>query len=179
MKLIIIDGGPASGKNTLGGMLVEELSSSGEKVILLDLDSFVEKYNPEWVWVSEEQKTHDQSQAQQDFALNIDKYIQNDFSVIAIGERILSQQDLITFAKRLETHPHIYLYHLNVPFSIRKERLIKRGPHTQINLEADQAARDNVTTWPGHIYENINTTLVDAKNLLDLINSGAGYITDI
>jgi len=37
MKLILLDGGPACGKNTLGALLVEEFSKKGEKAVLLDL----------------------------------------------------------------------------------------------------------------------------------------------
>lgn len=68
MKLILIDGGPASGKNTLGTLLVEKLKTTGENVILLDLDSYVERINPSWIWSNKDQERQDQLKARENFA---------------------------------------------------------------------------------------------------------------
>jgi len=59
MKLILFDGGPASGKNSLGFILVQKFQKVGSKAILLDLDVYVEKYNPFWVWESKKKQEED------------------------------------------------------------------------------------------------------------------------
>lgn len=43
MRLILIDGGPASGKNTLRSLLVIKLKTQKENTVLFDLDTYVEK----------------------------------------------------------------------------------------------------------------------------------------
>ena len=74
MKLILIDGGPASGKNTLGKLLVDQFNKNGEKAILLDLDSYVEEFNPKWIWESKEQEEKDHLNARVNFVKDINKY---------------------------------------------------------------------------------------------------------
>jgi len=71
MKLIIIDGGPASGKNTLGNLLVQEFQKQDNKVVLLDLDTYVEEFNPKWIWENEQQKEKDQLNARINFAKDV------------------------------------------------------------------------------------------------------------
>jgi uridine kinase len=63
MKLILIDGGPASGKNTLGDLVVKEFNNFKENAVLLDLDTYIEKFNPKWIWTDEKQKEKDQQNA--------------------------------------------------------------------------------------------------------------------
>ena len=63
MELILIDGGPASGKNTLGELILYKFQELGEKTVLLDLDTYVEKLNPRWIWESDQQKESDQLNA--------------------------------------------------------------------------------------------------------------------
>ena len=96
MKLILIDGGPASGKNTVGVLLVRELQKKDSQVILLDLDIYVEKLNPSWIWGDEQKKEHDLKKARENFAKDINKYLQKDYTVIIIGERFLKKQDVVT-----------------------------------------------------------------------------------
>lgn len=177
MKLILIDGGPASGKNTLGELLVGKLSGLGEKAVLLDLDTYVEKLNPKWVWDNEQKKEKDQLQARVDISKDIDKYLLDDFTIIVIGERFLSKDDVLHFLKRLKVTPPVYLYHLNTPFALRQRRLHERGPHSLIDLEKDQKDRDAVTEWPGYIYENIHSPEEDASQLLSFIQEGKGALS--
>lgn len=87
MKIILLDGGPASGKNTLGTLMVHEFEKQVANSILLDLDVYVERLNPTWVWKDERVKSEDLENARTNFAQDIDKYLQKDFAVIAIGER--------------------------------------------------------------------------------------------
>ena len=176
MKLIIIDGGPASGKNTLGNLLVQEFQKQDNKVVLLDLDTYVEEFNPKWIWENEQQKEKDQLNARINFAKDINKYLQDNFIVIAIGERFLTKEDIMRFMSKPKTTNPVYLYHLSTPFDIRLQRLHQRGPHSLIDLEKDQKDRDAVTTWPGYVYENINTPEEDVKNLIKLIQDNKGLL---
>ncbi|MBU2524566.1 hypothetical protein KKG71_05230 [Patescibacteria group bacterium] len=176
MKLIIIDGGPASGKNTLGVLLLEMFNKFGAKAVLLDLDTYVEELNPKWIWENEQQKNMDQLKARENFAKDIKKYLQDDFTVIVIGERFLTISDLSVFLRKLEIVCQVFLYHLAIPLSLRKQRLHDRGPHSLIDLEKDQKDRDGVKVWPGHIYGNINLPKEDAENLFKLIQNEKGLI---
>lgn len=176
MKLILIDGGPASGKNTLGNLLVRKFQEQGVKTILLDLDTYVEKINPSWVWDNDQQKEKDQLNARLNFAKDIDKYLEEDFIVITIGERFLTKDDITCFVSRLRTTCPIYLYHLSVPFVLRKQRLHQRGPHSLIDLGKDQNDRDAIKVWPGQVYENINSEHDDVENLFKLMQDGKGLI---
>lgn len=176
MKLILIDGGPASGKNTLGKLLLEKFQEKGEKAILLDLDQYVEEFNPKWIWENKEQEEKDQLNARINFAKDIDKHLENNFSVIAIGERFLTKDDVVRLTHRLKITSPVYLYHLNVPLGLRKERLHQRGPHTLIDLDKDQKARDLINDWPGYVYENINYPEEDAENLYQLIQDNKGLL---
>jgi len=178
MKLILIDGGPASGKNTLGELLVHKLSELGEKAVLLDLDTYVEKYNPEWRWDSEHEKERDQLQARVDLSKDIDQRLLENAIIFVIGERFLSRDDVRRFLERLGTTPSVYLYHLSTPFAIRKQRLHERGPHSLIDLEKDQKDRDAVADLPGYVYENIHTPEEDADKLLALIQRGEGKLVN-
>src|SRR3989344_604702 len=110
MKLILIDGGPASGKNTLGNLLIRKFQEQDIKTILLDLDTYVEKINPSWIWDNDQQKEKDQLNARLNFAKDIDKYLEEEFVVIAIGERFLTKDDITRFVSRLRTTFPIYLY---------------------------------------------------------------------
>lgn len=175
-KLILIDGGPASGKNTLGELLSAKLRKLGDRAVLLDLDAYVEKFNPKWIWTNEQEKNKDQLQARVDIAKDIDKYLLDDFSVIVIGESFLSKKDVTRFVKRLKTTPPAFLYHLTVPFSLREQRLRQRGPHSLIDLQQDQKDRDAVSEWPGYVYENINSPEEDSSALLSLIQEGRGEL---
>ncbi len=177
MKLILIDGGPASGKNTLGKLLVDQFNKNGEKAILLDLDSYVEEFNPKWIWESKEQEEKDQLSARTNFIKDINKYLQEGHIVlVAIGERFLSYYDVSRYIKKLEIKCPVYLLHLTVPRTLRQQRLHQRGPHSLINLEKDQKDRDAIKDWPGYVYENINSPEEDAKNLYELIRSNKGLI---
>ncbi|MFA6447284.1 MAG: hypothetical protein WCW31_03445 [Patescibacteria group bacterium] len=174
MKLILIDGGPASGKNTLGELLVYKLTGLGEKAVLLDLDTYVEKYNPKWTWGNEQEKEKDQLQARIDISKDIDRYLLDDVTALVIGERFLSKDDVLHFLKRLGADPPVYLYHLNLPFALRQYRLHQRGPHSLIDLEKDQRDRDAVTEWPGCVYDNVHSPEEDASRLLSFIQEGKG-----
>lgn len=176
MKLILIDGGPASGKNTLGTLLVEEFLKVEDKVILLDLDDYVEEINPIWIWGNEQLKVKDQTKARENYAKDINKYLQKDYTIIVIGERFLTKNDLSVFVRRIKIPCTVFLYHLSIPISLRKERLDKRGSHSLIDLEKDQKDRDNIKIWPGYVYQNINSPEIDANNLMKLIQDGKGMI---
>ncbi len=176
MKLILIDGGPASGKNTLGKMVADDFIFDGEKSALLDLDTYVEKYCPTWKWDSEQKKESDLAKARTDFINDINKFLQDDFIVLAIGERFLTEDDVIRYTAKLLKKAPTYLYHLSVPFALRQQRLHERGPHSLIDLDQDQKDRDQITSWPGHIYQNINSPEVDAKELIKLIQKNVGLI---
>jgi predicted kinase len=177
MTLILIDGGPASGKNTLGALLVKKFKKPGNKIILLDLDVCIEKINPSWVWEDKEKERLEKQKARENFAQDIDRYLQQGFSVIAIGERFLTKDDIADFIKRLKvTFPTFYLYHLNPPFETRKKRLAQRGPCSLIDLEKDQSERDSNAKWYGYVYENINSPIEDAEIIMRLIQNDEGLL---
>ena len=176
MKLILIDGGPASGKNTLGALLSEKFNKLGNKATLLDLDTYVEQLNPNWVWENEQQKNSDQLKARENFAKDIRKCLRDDYIIVVIGERFLTKNDLSVFLKKLETVCPVFLYHLTIPLTLRKQRLHDRGPHSLIDLEKDQKDRDEVKAWPGYVYKNINLPQEDATNLFKLIQNQKGLI---
>jgi shikimate kinase len=176
MKLILIDGGPASGKSTLGELLVEKFKKQNEKVVLIDLDTYVEELNPTWMWNDEKIKEDDQRNARINFAKAINISLQNNLDVIAIGERFLTKEDITNTTSKLQASCSIYLYHLSVQFELRKQRLHKRGPHSLIDLDKDQKDRDSNPKWYGYIYENINSIETDAKNLFKLIQDNQGLL---
>jgi hypothetical protein len=177
MELVLIDGGPASGKNTLGELILTKFQELGEKTVLLDLDTYVEQLNPIWVWESEQQREKDQLNARLNIAKDIDRYLQEDYRVITIGERSLTKEDVSSFINRLEITPPTYLYHLSVPFKMRERRLHKRGPHSLIDLVKDQEDRDAVLDWPGFVYENKNSPEEDAVNLMNIIKQSKGLMS--
>ena len=176
MKLILIDGGPASGKNTLGNLLVDEFKKLGNKAKLLDLDVYVEELNPSWIWDNKQQEEKDQQKARENLAQDINKHLSKDFIVIIIGERFLTKEDISNFINRLKITPSIYLYHLSIPFSLRVQRLDERGPHSLIDLKKDQRERDLNTKWYGYVYENVSSEKIDARDLFRLIQDNQGLL---
>ena len=174
--LILIDGGPASGKNTLGKILVEKFNKQGNKSILLDLDSYVEKICPAWIWNDEGQKGKDLLNAGMNFIKNINKYLEAGLIVIAIGERFLRKKDVAKYTSNLSVKQSVYLYHLKIPLDLRRERLKQRGQHSLIDLDKDQKERDAIKKWPGYVYQNTNLPDVDASNLMKLVKNGLGLI---
>lgn len=176
MKLILLDGGPASGKNTLGNLLVQEFQKLTHKALLIDLDDYVEKINPSWVWENKQKEEEDQQNARKGFVKDIVEYLKQDFIVIAIGERFITKEDIVNFIDRLKITIPIYLYHLSTPFSVRKQRLIERGRHSLIDLEKDQRERDSNVKWYGYVYENISTPEIDAGKLFKLIQDNKGIL---
>lgn len=176
MKLILLDGGPASGKNTLGILLVQLFQKLNNNAVLLDLDKYVEQINPSWIWQNKQKEKTDQQKARNNFAKVINKYLQQDFIVIAIGERFITKKNIISFISKLKINFPIYLYHLSVPFSLRSQRLSKRGPHSLIDLEKDQRDRDLNTKWYGYIYNNINSPIEDAESIFKLIQNNKGLL---
>jgi shikimate kinase len=176
MKLILLDGGPASGKNTLGALLARKLQDHGNKATLLDLDTYVEQLNPTWIWNDKAKEENDQQNARANFAEAIDNYLRQKYIVIAIGERFLTKENIANFIGRLKTSPSVYLYHLSIPFSMRMERLHKRGPHSLIDLAKDQKDRDSNLKWYGYIYKNVNSEEIDAQNLFKLIQDNKGLL---
>ncbi len=176
MKLILLDGGPASGKNTLGILLVQEFKKQSNKSILLDLDTYVEELNPSWIWENKNREEKDQQKARDNFAQDINKYLQQDFLVIVIGERFITKENIISFLNKLKITSPICLIHLSIPFSLRMKRLAKRGPHSLIDLQKDQRDRDSNVRWYGYIYENINSPIEDTKNIMKLIQNNEGLL---
>jgi thymidylate kinase len=176
MKLILLDGGPASGKNTLGMLLVQRFHKQGNKVILLDLDVYVEELNPSWIWKSKQKEEKDQQKARENFIHDINKYLLKDFIVIVIGERFLAKENISNFISRLKETSSVFLYHLSIPFSLRTQRLAKRGPHSLIDLKKDQKDRDLNIKWYGYVYKNINSKKIDANNLFKLIQKNKGLL---
>ncbi|MBU1322592.1 hypothetical protein KKE48_04370 [Patescibacteria group bacterium] len=176
MKLILIDGGPASGKNTLGTLLVQKFQKLDNKAILLDLDVYVEEFNPSWIWKSKQKEEKDQQKARENFARDINKYLQQDFIVIVIGERFLTKEGIANFINRLIITFPIYLYHLSIPFPLRTQRLDERGPHSLIDLKKDQRERDLNIKWYGYIYKNVSSEKNDAQNLFKLIQDNQGLL---
>ena len=175
-KLILIDGGPASGKNTLGILLLQDFQKRGIKAILLDLDVNVEEINPSWIWKSKQEEGKDQQKARENYIRGINKYLQQDYIVIAIGERFLTKENIAIFINKLTVNCSIYLYHLSIPFPLRTRRLDERGPHSIIDLNKDQRERDSIKTWYGYVYENINSPIEDAKNMMRLIQNNEGLL---
>lgn len=176
MKLLLLDGGPASGKNSLGLLMVQEFKKRRIESCFLDLDTYVENLNPTWIWKDEQLKNNDLESARMNFAQDVDNYLQKDFVVIAISERFLTQADITCFLNRLTTNPPIHLFHLSVPFSLRKQRLEERGRHTLIDLDKDQQDRDSNAKWFGYVYENSNSPEQDAMNIMKLIQENYGFI---
>ena len=176
MKLIIIDGGPTAGKNTIGALLLERFCELGHKAILLDLDTYVEQLSPRWIWTDKRRENEDQLKARSNYIDDIRKYLQDNYTVIAIGERFLSKQYLNSFLNKATEISSVYLFHLSVPFSLRKKRMIERGPHSRIRLEEDQNDRDQVKVWPGYVYENTNLPEEDVLNIFLLIQNKKGFI---
>jgi thymidylate kinase len=180
MKLILIDGGPASGKNTLGALLVHKLTEPGAQYILLDLDVYVEKINPSWIWKDKQEKRKDLQKAREDFTQDINRYLQQSLSVIAIGQRFLTRDEIVDFIERLKgVRPTCYLYHLSPPFQIRKQRLEQRGPSVLIDIEKDQMERDLNPRWYGHVYENIHSPTEDAEQISRLIQNDKGLLDTV
>jgi hypothetical protein len=163
-------------KNTLGTLLIEEFNKQGDKSILLDLDTFVEEFNPSRIWNDEQVKAKDQEAARVNFANNIDKYLEKKYIVIAIGERFLTKEDISNFIKRLKVTCPIYLYHLNTLFSLRKQRLHERGPHSLIDLDKDQKERDLNKKWYGYGYENSKSPYEDTVALTKLFENNKGLL---
>jgi shikimate kinase len=172
MKLILIDGGPASGKNTLGELIVKKIRKS----VLLDLDNYVEQLCPSWIWKDEKQKLKDLSKVRQNFIKDINKYIDQNQTVIVIGERFMTKKNIYDYINKLKKTCTVLVFHLSVPFSLREHRLNQRGPHTLIDLVKDQKDRDEIKSWPGCVYQNINTPEIDAINLTKLIRENTGKI---
>jgi hypothetical protein len=177
MKLIVIDGGPASGKNTLGTLLLERFRKHGNKVILLDLDTYVEQLDPRYAWINTQRGDDDRSRARRKYIRDVQEYLGDDFIVIAIGERFLTSNDFSAFLSKLQITCRSYLYHLSVPLSLRRQRLHNRGPHSLIDLDKDQKDRDEVKTWPGYVYTNVNAPEEDARCLYELIQNEVGRIS--
>lgn len=176
MKLILIDGGPASGKSSLGHMLVNAIEKQGQQIILLDLDSYVEKYCPTWKWENEQQKEKDLLKAKTDFINAINQTLESNSSVIAIGDRFMAKGDIAKYTDKMNIKIPVHLFHLMVPLELREQRLHARGPHSLINLKQDQKDRDAIKDWPGYVYANVNSIEQDAENLLKLIQEGQGLI---
>ena len=142
----------------------------------MDLDTFVEQINPSWIWKSKLLEETDQSKARKNFANTINRYLLEDYTIIVIGERFLTKDDISFFMSRLNINCPVQLYHLCVPFALRRKRLHERGPHSHIDLEKDQKERDMVLSWPGYVYDNINTPEVDTDRLATLIQDSKGTI---
>lgn len=176
MKLIIIDGGPASGKNTLGNLLLKKFQELGNKATILDLDTYVEVLNPKWIWKNKRQENNDQLKARKNFIEDIKKYLKDNFDVIIIGEKFLIKKDLSAFLNRLGMDCDVYLYHLVVPLALRRQRLENRGTHSRIDLDKDQKKRDMVRDWPGYVYKNMKSPEEDTLNLFRLIQNKNGFI---
>ena len=94
MKLILIDGGPASGKNTLGKILSDDLNTLGNKSILLDLDNYVEEFCPTWIWDNNQQKEKDLSSARISLVNDINKHLKENIDIIVIGKRFFTKEDV-------------------------------------------------------------------------------------
>ena len=156
--------------------MIQLFEKQNNKVILLDLDRCVEVFNPSWVWKDNQAKEKDLKKARVNFIDKINTHLQQDYIVIAIGERFLTKVDISNFITRLKIDSPIYLFHLTVPFSLRKDRLHKRGPHSLIDLEKDQKERDSNLKWYGYIYKNINTEQIDAQKLFQLIQNNHGLL---
>jgi adenylylsulfate kinase-like enzyme len=176
MKLILLEGGPVSGKNTLGEKLVEGFKMQGKKSILLDHDTYVEQLCPNWIWPNKEQQEKDLSRARVNHLHDINKYLAKKFVVLAIGGVWLTNDDVRKYTSKLEVKTPVYLFHLNTPLKIRKQREEQRGHSLMIDLEKDQKQRDEILSWPGYIYHNTKTIETDAMNLLKLISDRIGLI---
>jgi predicted kinase len=176
MKLILIEGGPASGKNTLGELLVKKMSAKDDKTILLDHDTYIEEYNPKWIWDNEEQRTKDHLNAGINFYKDINMKLEAGLNVIAIGDKWMTDADIDSVVSKMNTKTKILLFHLSVPFEVRERRLHLRGPHSLIDLVKNQRDKDANKTWPGYVYNNINSPEVDAENLFSLIQQDRGLI---
>jgi adenylylsulfate kinase-like enzyme len=176
MKLILLEGGPASGKNTLGEKLVEGFNIQGEKSVLLDHDTYIEELSPNWIWPNEEQKEKDLSIARVNLLHDINKYLAKQFVVLAIGGVWLTNDDVRKYTRKLVVKTPVYLFHLNTPLKMRKQREEQRGHSLLIDLEKDQKERDEILSWPGYVYHNTKTAETDAMNLMKLINERIGLI---
>jgi len=176
MKLIFLEGGPASGKNTLGKKLVECFKIRGEKSVLLDHDTYVEELCPNWIWPSQQQREKDLSKARVNYLNDINKYLVKRFVVLAIGDIWLTNDDVKKYTSKLEVKTPVFLFHLNTPLRIKKQREEQRGHSPIIDLDKDQKERDQISSWPGYIYQNINAPEMDATNLMELINNEIGLI---
>ncbi len=177
MKLILLEGGPASGKNTLGERLVEGFRVQGEKSVLLDHDTYVDELCPNWIWPSQQQKEKDLSKARANHLNDINKYLVERFFVLAIGGIWLTNDDVRRYTSKLEVKTSVYLFHLSIPMNIRRQRLELRGPAPPIDLDKHQEERDEISSWPGYIYHNTHTPETDASNLMRLINGGTGLVS--
>lgn len=176
MKLILLEGGPASGKSTLGEMLVTQFRERGEKSVLLDHDTYVEELRPDWTWPDEASKKKDLAIAKEKHIREINRYLAERYTVLATGGVWVTSDDVHEYTVMLAGVVSVHLFHLNVPLNVRKQRFTGRGVAPQVNMDKDQKQRDRITSWPGHVYENTRTPEKDAANLMDLIDAGTGCI---
>jgi len=102
------------------------------------------------------------------------RILRNTFGIILLS--FLTKNDLSAFLNRIEIIYSVYLYHLSIPLSLRKQRLYNRGPSSLIDLEKDQKDRDEVKVWLGYVYENVNSPEEDSLNLYRLIQNEKGLI---
>ena len=176
MKLILLEGGPVSGKSTLGEKIVEQFRAQGKKSVLLDHDIYVEDLCPDWTWPDEASKEYDLDRARAVHLRDINRYLAENYIVLATGGVWLTQNDVNEYTSGLEVKVPVYLFHLDIPLRLRKQRFNRRGVTPLINLDNDQWERNGIATWPGHIYHNTDTPETDALNLMKLIDAGTGLV---
>ncbi len=174
MKLILLEGSPAYGKSTLGEKLVEIFGTQGEKSVLVDHDVYIDDLFPAWIQFSQQRKEKEITKAKNKHLSDINKYLVEGFVVLAIGGIWLTDDDVNKYTSKLAVKSPVFLFHLNAPLEIRKQREEQRGHNPIIALDQVQKERDMISSWPGYVFQNISTPEIDAARLMKLIQDGEG-----
>jgi len=176
MRLIFLEGSPASGKSTLGEKLVEGYKAMGRKAVLLDHDIYIDGLFPGWFQMSQQQKESEIIKARNKHLDDINKHLLEGFVFVAIGGIWLTNDDVTKYTNNLKVKTQVFLFHLDAPLEVQKRREVQRGHNPMIDLDQWQKERDQISSWPGYIYPNVNTPEIDAINLMKLINDERGVV---
>jgi thymidylate kinase len=136
-KIIMINGLIASGKNTIGELLVKHFNENGTTAEFYDIDKAVEEINPTNTWGNEEDTLKVWLQARKNYA---EKANNSESEVIVVVGPFFSKAEIKGYIDYIDKEIPLYLFMLDTPVDIRIERNKHRSRSNDPKDITDQEA---------------------------------------
>lgn len=177
IKIIILNGGVASGKTTVSKLVVKKLKKGNIDAVFIDLDDAVERLNPEFEWNSDKDRLRDWLSARKTCAIKTINNLKAGKEVIMVGP-FLTKEEISGYLRHINLKVNVFLFTLVIPLEVRLKRNNERKfSNPTEDLIMQQKTIDKLLPKVlGQKTTNLTSPKETAEKILEFIGKNKGRI---